>query len=582
MATLYQFPHFLYLSSRKLFLNYEECKIFSNTHHYPTRKDFNFCICSANKSRAGRKVKSNTELCNDIKEFVAAVGLPEGHVPSMKEFSDNGRIDLAHIVRRRGYKFIRELLSDFMEAEIDGSSVGRKLDEKVEGATDESSLATEVSIQDDSGNDVITPECSSMPLESLVNVLPNEIKSMDGDITSSSPTYNIENLDDEDKHGDEDISLPLFSDNVGQFEFSSMSEDKSFSAEVLAMNNSYRSLNGGYGSNPNSESCVPVESLVDHSLEEKAVNLLKDQDKKVTDMVQDISIRNEVLNMENSTNDGSGVLAFKANGNNCLPIEPVANSSLEEKVAKFIKSGDLDAVEDESAEESMGSNEQGNEIEIQSKILSEENNKHAVNRSDAPFPWPGIISISKNDDLPSESLVSSDLDKNLDVETSKRENGAEISRLKFMLHQKELELSLLKEQIEKEKLALSDLQNKAEMEIRKAQKLVSEKGAELLAAEESLYGLVEVEIQYNGDAEIVEVAGSFNGWHHNIKLDPKTSSSIIDHSRSRKSKLWSTMLWLYPGVYEIKFIVDGHWTIDPQGEVVTRGGFSNNILRVVG
>ena len=41
-------------------------------------------------------------------------------------------------------------------------------------------------------------------------------------------------------------------------------------------------------------------------------------------------------------------------------------------------------------------------------------------------------------------------------------------------------------------LALSHLQTKAEMEISKAHQLISEKDAELQAAEESLSGLVEV------------------------------------------------------------------------------------------
>lgn len=41
-------------------------------------------------------------------------------------------------------------------------------------------------------------------------------------------------------------------------------------------------------------------------------------------------------------------------------------------------------------------------------------------------------------------------------------------------------------------LALSDLQTKSETEIRKAQKLISEKDEELHAAEESLSGLEEV------------------------------------------------------------------------------------------
>lgn len=31
----------------------------------------------------------------------------------------------------------------------------------------------------------------------------------------------------------------------------------------------------------------------------------------------------------------------------------------------------------------------------------------------------------------------------------------------------------------------------------------------------------------------MEVTGSFNGWHHQIKLDPQPSSSIIDQVGSR-------------------------------------------------
>ncbi|RVW12976.1 Protein PTST-like 3, chloroplastic [Vitis vinifera] len=55
---------------------------------------------------------------------------------------------------------------------------------------------------------------------------------------------------------------------------------------------------------------------------------------------------------------------------------------------------------------------------------------------------------------------------------------------------------------------------------------------------------------------------------------------LVKHSVHRKSRLWSTVLWLYPGLYEIKFIIDGQWRIDPQSETVTRGTIDNNILRV--
>ncbi|KAH0451532.1 hypothetical protein IEQ34_018831 [Dendrobium chrysotoxum] len=60
----------------------------------------------------------------------------------------------------------------------------------------------------------------------------------------------------------------------------------------------------------------------------------------------------------------------------------------------------------------------------------------------------------------------------------------------------------------------------------------------------------------------------------------KTNTSRSYDSPYRTSKLWSTILWLYPGTYEIKFVVDGQWMIDPQREVATNGHITNNVLRV--
>lgn len=160
------------------------------------------------------------------------------------------------------------------------------------------------------------------------------------------------------------------------------------------------------------------------------------------------------------------------------------------------------------------------------------------------------------------------------------DNEAEINHLKCILHQKELELTHLKEQIEKEKVALSILQSKAETEISRAHKLILEKDAELHDAENTLSGLKEVEVQFWGEGNIVEMAGSFNGWHHRIEMELQPSPIFSGQSGSRNSRLWRTILWLYPGIYEIKFIVDGHWIIDPQRESITKGAIHNNILRV--
>uniref|UniRef100_A0A2K1XDI4 Uncharacterized protein n=1 Tax=Populus trichocarpa TaxID=3694 RepID=A0A2K1XDI4_POPTR len=95
----------------------------------------------------------------------------------------------------------------------------------------------------------------------------------------------------------------------------------------------------------------------------------------------------------------------------------------------------------------------------------------------------GLASLTVSHTVRNESPA--DVDQDLDVKISKKDNQIEINHLKSMPHQKELELSQLKEQIEKEKFALSASQTKAEREISKAQKLIWEKDAELLAAEES-------------------------------------------------------------------------------------------------
>ncbi|KAG8648573.1 hypothetical protein MANES_08G011400v8 [Manihot esculenta] len=550
MPTLYHPPCFLTLSSHKLFLIQEECKISLNTHHHPPQKSFRICICSAKKSRSGRKVKSDAELCNDIREFLSAVGLPEDHVPSMKELSDNGRTDLAHIVRRRGYKLLRRLLLNSMKEEIDESNEEKSLareqdifsdhidiltvtgqDEKVEDTSKDTKLPEEVTIIDDHSESAgSNPECNS----------------------SGHSSMHIEPFVKVSLHGSLNRHLDSASDN-----------------------NTYK----------------PMETSVNSSSGKKALDNSKDHEEKVNRMVEDISLSTGVLKLDCPAD--SPVASLNFGDHSSMPRDSAANSSLEDKVAKFIQSGNLDVTEDESIEESEGVNKPDNEAEIPSEAPYEENFGDAFGRSNAALALNGSIPTSRrnmlhkmvygarNGNLSDEGPASSDLDKGLHVETSRRENQVEINNLKFMLRQKELELSRLQEQIEKEKLALSDLQSKAEKEISKAQKLISDKDAELVAAEESLSELVEVEIQYCGDGEIVEVAGSFNGWHHPIKLDPQPSSSIVDSTGSRKSRFWSTMLWLYPGVYEIKFIVDGHWKIDPQTESVTRGGICNNILRVV-
>ncbi|XP_068318245.1 protein PTST homolog 3, chloroplastic-like isoform X2 [Pyrus communis] len=588
-ATVSHLPAFLSLfSQRNLFLvhpQHQSTLRFTAQQRRPEPRHFTLQASSV-KKKTSRKVKSNAELCNELRQFLTAVGLPECHVPSLKELSQHGRDDLANIVRRRGYKLIRELLADSSKKDTIGQ------DQQVNDSVEDFSLSSEVSVletnsgslishpdpsRDDSGCLTVESSADLYNLEGhsekVDNVngsgsVPTKFSVMENQSRSSKigPPFNS----DIDSNTPSEISTP-----------SSLGEPDDVSLPTTVHIKETNTCSSNVGLDLNSDGCprMPVEPADGLSLDEKVLDIC--QDGKVNSMTDENSSSAVVSGLEDHS---SSNLESSHNSDYHYPPSP-PNLSLEEKVANFMQNGDLDAVEvtENNAEEIKG--RFGNTEEVQLRTPTSGHSKNVLDGRDATMALNQRTSTStmavdpslRDDGTPAEGL-SSLYDKDLDVKTNERDYELDVSHLKFMLHQKEIELSQLKEQIKKEQLALSNLQTKAEMAISKAQRLVSEKDAELLAAEESLSGLVEVEIQYKGDGEIVEVTGSFNGWHHQIKMDLESSSSIIEPLR--KPKLWSTMLWLYPGTYEIKFIVDGRWKIDPQRESVTRGTICNNILRV--
>ncbi|XP_024922387.3 protein PTST homolog 3, chloroplastic isoform X5 [Ziziphus jujuba] len=587
MATLCHFPRFRFLF---LFDHHTQqqprqgCYAFQ----HPPRKHLRLRASSIKKSR---KVKSNAELCNDIREFVAAVGLPQDYVPTMKEFTEHGRNDLANIVRRRGYKVIREFLAnsrgtDLDEEEnkdekkegqdVDVNNVEKALNdiedhlEMVEKMDEDISLASNVSTVKNHSSNSDSPafdsgDHSCIPLEISTNLSMKE-----ADLNELSGSNEIANSTSEDKLLSSTVSIT----------------ERNFSSDKVEQD--LKSIDNNQ---------MPLESTDALSLEGKVTYEYRDEDANFAEEVVP-STEVSLVDYHSSSSNIDPVLS--SDDHSSAPIGFSTELSLEEKVANFIQRGDLDVVEDNVY---GTSNESGTEEtkeyifsedteEVQVRTPTSEHSENAINGGNSGTTSNGRASISmqavppatandspRNDSLSADGL-GTQVNNDLDSEARKRETQVEISELKNMLHQKELELSRLKKQIEKEKLALSVLQIKAESAISKAQKIISEKDAELLAAEETLSGLVEVEVQYCGEGEMVEVAGSFNGWHHWVKMDLQPSSSITESSGTRKSRCWSTMMWLYPGVYEIKFVVDGHWKLDPQKESVTRGHISNNILRV--
>lgn len=72
-------------------------------------------------------------------------------------------------------------------------------------------------------------------------------------------------------------------------------------------------------------------------------------------------------------------------------------------------------------------------------------------------------------------------------------------------------------------------------------------------------------------ARSAAVAGSFNKWES--KRTPMHKDASGD---------WKATVWLAPGRYEYRFIVDGQWVSDPKAKESTPNGFgSTNSVAVV-
>lgn len=113
---------------------------------------------------------------------------------------------------------------------------------------------------------------------------------------------------------------------------------------------------------------------------------------------------------------------------------------------------------------------------------------------------------------------------------------------------------------------LAVVEGKMALAIIDAQKLVEEKQKRIGDAHSTLQLLRSSCIVWPNSASEVLLAGSFDGWTTQRKME-RSSTGIF-----------SLCLRLYPGRYEIKFIVDGVWRIDPLRPLVHSDGYENNLL----
>eukprot|EP00258_Populus_trichocarpa_P046228 XP_024462247.1 protein PTST homolog 2, chloroplastic isoform X1 [Populus trichocarpa] len=113
---------------------------------------------------------------------------------------------------------------------------------------------------------------------------------------------------------------------------------------------------------------------------------------------------------------------------------------------------------------------------------------------------------------------------------------------------------------------LAVLEGKMALAIIDAQKFVEEKQKRIDDASRALQLLRAACIVWPSSALEVFLSGSFDGWATQRRME-KSSVGIF-----------SLYLKLYPGRYEIKFVVDGEWKIDPLRPIVNNNGYENNLL----
>ncbi|PUZ37557.1 hypothetical protein GQ55_9G129200 [Panicum hallii var. hallii] len=133
----------------------------------------------------------------------------------------------------------------------------------------------------------------------------------------------------------------------------------------------------------------------------------------------------------------------------------------------------------------------------------------------------------------------------------------------------ETKIMQAQEELRSIRAKIAVLEGKMALEIIERNKIIEDKQRRLGEVEKALSELRTVCIMWANPASEVLLVGSFDGWTSQRKLE-----------RSSERGMFSLNLRLYPGRYEIKFIVDGVWKNDPLRPTVYNNGHENNLLVV--
>eukprot|EP00252_Welwitschia_mirabilis_P013466 TRINITY_DN29617_c0_g1_i1.p1 TRINITY_DN29617_c0_g1~~TRINITY_DN29617_c0_g1_i1.p1 ORF type:complete len:202 (-),score=49.02 TRINITY_DN29617_c0_g1_i1:120-656(-) len=145
-------------------------------------------------------------------------------------------------------------------------------------------------------------------------------------------------------------------------------------------------------------------------------------------------------------------------------------------------------------------------------------------------------------------------------------NLEDIQKASDALEFQETEIMKLRDKLRSTRARLSALEGRMTMELEDLRQVIAEKQKMLTDAQKILCVMKTARIVWPNSASEVLLAGSFDGWTGKRKMEKSDAGVFV------------LSLLLYPGRYEIKFIVDGIWRVDPQRPVVYNNGHENNLL----
>lgn len=480
------------------------------------------------KLKASRSPRSHIDLRKELQDFISEFGLPSDSVPSLKQLSCHGRPDLANIVRRRGYKAVAQLLADAGKICITKSTGPQEMNS-------DDAISIEEGYKE--------PDPSPSVQLSIVPLC---------DIGGSSGA-NHSSLLKENHYFQEQNS----NGGIQTYQRDQTADEHFFATYTKAIDivdiNSNCSLNSA--------------SI---SLREKAAEFIE------TGEFQDIEGEDDTEEHQDDEEKNQSI----SRAYNLAGALPLTTNGDGDK-ASYGPSGTDSSIPSISGrlvikKDAYGSYDWSDDTPLNSNSMAADDTAFWTHESQPFFRETSPRSFDRKINDHSQFNV----DK-IPESAGIKHTMMELHHFKSILHTKELELAKIKQELEKEKAALYLIQLKAMQEVVRVKEIVSQKESQLSAADQELSDLKQVRIEYWGHGQNVELTGSFNGWHHHIPMELEPASEIQNPSGERGEAMWSTKLWLYPGNYEIKFVVDGKWKIDPRREVVvTKDMVQNNVLKV--